>query len=154
MYDRLVINRRIHRCLLKGVRKEKKNLVNCQSLFFGDIEVLFLISPIVRNCTTRSPRVTEPPQPEAEASVAKAIRICRSSQGIGSSPVRKKSQCEISPLRALSILRRREVRKALEIAAFISLVIVMPLVLSMRMTHLPAKCWRLLAKTTELVKIC
>ena len=100
--------------------------------------------------------MTEPPQPEAEASVAKVIRICRSSlQGRGSSHVRKKSQCEISSLRALSILTGREVRKALEIAAFISLVKSnAPGTANENDTHFPAKRWRLFAETTERARIC
>ena len=64
-----------------------------------------------------------PPQPEAEASVTKDMRIWRSSlQGSGSSHVRRKSQCEISSLSASCNLIGLDVRRALEIALFISLV--------------------------------
>ena len=67
----------------------------------------------------------------------------------------KKSQCEISSLRSLSILTGRELRKALEIAAFISLVKSnTPGTANENDTHFPAKRWRLFAETTERAKIC
>ena len=84
------------------------------------------------------------------------IRICRSSlQGRGSSHERKKSQCEISSLRALSILTGREVRKTLEIAAFISLVKSNATgAANENDTHFAAKRCSLFAETTERAKIC
>ena len=69
--------------------------------------------------------------------------------------LRRKSQCEISYLSASCNLIGLDVRRALEIALFISLVNrSAPGTTSENDTHLPTRCWRLLTETVEHARVC
>ena len=145
MDNRLVVNQPICPSIPQRIRK-RKIFFKGQRLLCRNIKPLLCLSPVVR----------DPPQPEAEASVAKDIRRWRSSlHGSGSSQVRKNSQCEISSLSAFCTLIGLDVRRVLEMALFFSLVNKSaPGTVKENDTHLPAKRWRHFTEITEHPRVC
>ena len=70
-------------------------------------------------------------------------------------PLRRESQCEISSLSGSCNLIGLDVRRALEIALFISPVNrSAPVTTSENDTHWPTKRWRLLTETIEHARVC